>query len=78
MVPYLFKKKEHDMSELNFKPAAGGGFAGDKTVSVPALDASTATATSATRESAQARQQRRRLNVLRYTIDPGFRLFRVF
>ena len=65
------------MSELNFKPAAGGGFAGDKTVSVPALDASTAT-TSATRESAQARQQRRRLNVLRYTIDPGFRLFRVF
>lgn len=67
------------MSELNFKPAAGGGFAGDKTVSVPALDASTATATtSATRESAQARQQRRRLNVLRYTIDPGFRLFRVF
>ena len=67
------------MSELNFKPAAGGGFAGDKTVSVPALDASTATATTcATRESAQARQQRRRLNVLRYTIDPGFRLFRVF
>ena len=65
------------MSELNFKPAAGGGFAGDKTVSVPALDASTAI-TSTTRESAQARQQRRRLNVLRYTIDPGFRLFRVF
>ena len=77
MFPYLFKKKEHDMSELNFKPAAGGGFAGDKTVSVPALDASTAT-TSARRESAQARQQRRRLNVMRYTIDPGFRLFRVF
>ena len=65
------------MSELNFKPAAGGGFAGDKTVSVPALDASTATI-GTTRESAQARQQRRRLNVLRYTIDPGFRLFRVF
>ena len=65
------------MSELNFKPAAGGGFAGDKTVSVPALDASTAT-TGSMRESAQARQQRRRLHVLRYTIDPGFRLFRVF
>ena len=64
------------MSELNFKPAAGSGFAGDKTVSVPALDPSTP-GTSSQRGKSPA-SQRRRLNVLRYTIDPGFRLFRVF
>ena len=30
------------MNELNFKPATGGGFAGDRTVAVPALDTSAA------------------------------------
>jgi hypothetical protein len=65
------------MNELNFKPAAGGGFAGDRTVAVPALDTSAA-ATSAVRDGAQARHQRRRLNVLRYTSEPNFRLFRVY
>jgi hypothetical protein len=65
------------MNELNFKPAAGGGFAGDRTVAVPALDTSAA-AVSTTREGARSRHQRRRLNVLRYTSEPNFRLFRVY
>jgi hypothetical protein len=65
------------MNELNFKPATGGGLAGDRTVAVPALDTSTAT-TSTLREGAQARNQRRRLNVLRFPGDTGFRLFRVY
>ena len=65
------------MDELNFKPAAAGGFAGDKTVSVPALDSSVA-ATGTVRSLAQARQQRRRLNVLRFVTDTGFRPFRVY
>jgi len=65
------------MNELNFKPAAGGGFAGDRTVAVPALDTSAAM-TATVREGAQSRHQRRRLNVLRYPSDAGFRLFRVF
>ena len=65
------------MNELNFKPATGGGFAGDRTVAVPALDTSAAT-TGTVREGAQARQQRRRLNVLRFPGDAGFRPFRVY
>lgn len=65
------------MNELNFKPAAGGGFAGDRTVAVPALDTSAAM-TATVREGAQARHQRRRLNVLRYPSDAGFRPFRVY
>ena len=65
------------MNELNFKPAAGGGFAGDRTVAVPALDTSAAM-TSTARDGAQARHRRRRLNVLRYTSEPNFRLFRVY
>ena len=65
------------MDELNFKPAAAGGIAGDKTVSVPALDTSAST-TGTVRSLAQSRQQRRRLNVLRFTTDSGFRPFRVY
>jgi hypothetical protein len=65
------------MNELNFKPATGGGFGGDRTVAVPALDTSAAL-TSTAREGAQARHQRRRLNVLRFPSDAGFRLFRVY
>ena len=65
------------MNELNFKPATGGGFAGDRTVAVPALDTSAAM-TATVREGAQARHQRRRLNVLRLPNDAGFRLFRVY
>lgn len=65
------------MDELNFKPAADSGIAGDKTVSVPALDESTAT-TGTLRSLAQARQQRRRLNVLRFAADGAFRPFRVY
>ena len=65
------------MNELNFKPATGGGYAGDRTVAVPALDTS-AIIPSTVREGAQARHQRRRLNVLRYPGDAGFRLFRVY
>ena len=65
------------MNELNFKPATGGGFAGDRTVAVPALDTSAATI-STTRDGAQARHQRRRLNVLRHASDSSFRLFRVY
>jgi len=30
------------MNELNFKPATGGSFAGDRTVAVPALDTNAA------------------------------------
>ena len=65
------------MNELNFKPAAGGGIAGDKTVSVPALDES-AVITGTVRGGAQVRQQRRRLNVLRFPADSAFRPFRVY
>ena len=65
------------MNELNFKPAAGGGIAGDKTVSVPALDES-AVITGTVRDGAQTRQQRRRLNVLRFAADSTFRPFRVY
>lgn len=65
------------MNELNFKPATGGGIAGDKTVSVPALDSS-AVITDTVRGGAQARHQRRRLNVLRFATDSAFRPFRVF
>jgi hypothetical protein len=65
------------MNELNFKPATGSGIAGDRTVSVPALDSSTAI-TGSVRGGAQARQQRRRLNVLRFTADSAFRPFRVY
>lgn len=65
------------MNELNFKPAAGGGIAGDKTVSVPALDES-AVSTGTARGGAQVRQQRRRLNVLRFPADSAFRPFRVY
>jgi hypothetical protein len=65
------------MNELNFKPATGNGIAGDKTVSVPALDPVTALSGSV-RGGAQARQQRRRLNVLRFTADSTFRPFRVY
>lgn len=65
------------MNELNFKPATGGGFAGDRTVAVPALDTSAAT-TSTVREGAQARHQRRRRNGLRHPGDAGFRLFRIY
>lgn len=60
------------MSELNFKPATGGGLAGDKSVAVPALNAGA-------RAAAQARLQRRRLSSTRFQLeDTGFRLFRVF
>ena len=65
------------MDELNFKPAAANGIAGDKTVSVPALDPEVAS-TGTMRNLAQARQQRRRLNVLRFATDTGFRPFRVY
>jgi len=65
------------MNELNFKPAAGGGSAGDKTVSVPALEASAIIA-GAVRSGAQIRHQRRRLNVLRFATESGFRPFRVY
>ena len=65
------------MDELNFKPAAAGGIAGDKTVSVPALDSSVAN-TGTVRSLVQVRQQRRRLNVLRFATDSGFRPFRVY
>ncbi len=64
------------MNELNFKPATGGGIAGDRTVAVPALDTSVAMA-STVREGARARHQRRRLNALRFPNDAGFRPFRV-
>ncbi len=65
------------MNQLNFKPAAGGGIAGDKTVSVPALDPVTVLS-GTVRDGAQARQQRRRLNVLRFATDSAFRPFRVY
>jgi hypothetical protein len=64
------------MSELNFKPAAGGGTAGDSSVPVPALDGGAADR-AGERGGRQGRQQRRRLHVLRFKADPGFRLFRV-
>jgi len=64
------------MSQLNFKPAAGIGSAGDKSVPVPALDAGQADA-AGERGGRQVRQQRRRLHVLRFKSDPAFRLFRV-
>jgi hypothetical protein len=64
------------MSELNFKPAAGLGSAGDKSAPVPALDTGAAGATNG-REGRQLRQQRRRLNILRFKEDASFRLFRV-
>ena len=62
------------MNELNFQPATGGGFAADRSVPVPALD----TGASSGRELRPLRPQRRRLNVLRFRDDSGFRLFRVF
>ena len=65
------------MSDLNFKPAAGGGFAGDKVVPVPALDTGASAANSG-REGVHTRQQRRRLNLLRFPVDQGFRPFRVY
>lgn len=66
------------MNELNFKPAAGGGSAGDKTVSVPALDAGAIMAGVVRGSGAQIRHQRRRLNMLRFTPDSTFRPFRVY
>jgi len=66
------------MSELNFKPAAGGGLAGDRSVAVPTLDAG-ALAGGGSRAAVQSRQQRRRLSSTRFQLeDGGFRLFRVF
>ena len=66
------------MSELNFKPATGGGLAGDKSVAVPALNAG-ALAGGGSRAAMQARLQRRRLSSTRFQLeDGGFRLFRVF
>jgi hypothetical protein len=65
------------MSELNFKPATGGGHAGDKSVPVPALNAG-AIAGASLRGKAQA-GQRRRLNSTRLALeDTGFRLFRIY
>ena len=64
------------MSNLNFKPATGGGLAGDKSVAVPALIAG-APADSNIRGKSQS--SRRRLNATRLQLeDTGFRLFRVF
>ena len=65
------------MSELNFKPATGGGLAGDKSVPVPTFGAG-AIAGGSPRGKAQA-GQRRRLNGTRLALeDTGFRLFRIY
>jgi hypothetical protein len=65
------------MIELNFKPASGAGFTGEKSAAITTVDAPPP-ATSSARADAWARR-RRRLNATRFTLeDTGFRLFRVY
>lgn len=67
------------MSDLNFKPEACALAAGDKQISVPALD-DAAAAGSAARGGTSGRGVRRRFNATRLAqpIDDGFRPFRVY
>jgi hypothetical protein len=67
------------MSELNFKPEPASHAAGDRLISVPALD-DTAAIPAAARNGHNGRAVRRRFSVTRlaHRIDEGFRPFRVF
>lgn len=67
------------MSELNFKPELENLQAGDKLISVPALEDAAASAAAA-RHGRSSRAARRRFSVTRLAqpIDDGFRPFRVF
>ena len=67
------------MSELNFKPEPANHVAGDKLITVPALDDAAAIA-AASRHGQNGRAVRRRFSVTRLapSIDDGFRPFRVF
>jgi hypothetical protein len=67
------------MSDLNFKPETPGLRAGDKQISVPALDDAAAIGAAA-RGGHSGRAVRRRFNVTRLAqpIDDGFRPFRVY
>jgi hypothetical protein len=67
------------MSDLNFKPDSPGLAAGDKLISVPALDDAAAVGAAA-RGGGNGRAVRRRFNVTRLAqpIDDGFRPFRVY
>ena len=65
------------MSDLNFKPDSPGLAAGDKLISVPALDDAAAVGAAG---GSNGRAVRRRFNVTRLAqpIDDGFRPFRVY
>jgi hypothetical protein len=67
------------MSELNFKPEPTSATAGDRLISVPALDNAAAIA-GAARHGRSTRAVRRRFSVTRLAqpIDDGFRPFRVY
>jgi hypothetical protein len=67
------------MSELNFKPESPGLSAGDKLISVPALDDAAAVGAAA-RGGNDGRAVRRRFSATRLAqpIDDGFRPFRVY
>jgi hypothetical protein len=64
------------MNELNFNPATAARPVGARTVAATNRDAR---ALAVVRASAALRQQRRRLQAARLTLeDTGFRLFRVY
>jgi len=67
------------MSELNFKPEPGNVAAGDRLITVPALDDAAAIGAAA-RNGQNGRAVRRRFSVTRlaHYNDDGFRPFRVF
>ncbi len=67
------------MSNLNFKPEVAPHAAGDKQISVPALDHA-ADIGAAARDGQGARAMRRRYGVTRlaHPTDDGFRPFRVY
>ena len=67
------------MSDLNFKPESPALQAGDKQISVPALDDAAAVGAAA-RGGNSGRGVRRRFNATRLAqpIDDGFRPFRVY
>jgi hypothetical protein len=67
------------MSELNFKPEPSSPAAGDRLISVPALDNAAAIGAAA-RHGQSTRAMRRRFSVTRLAqpIDDGFRPFRIY
>jgi hypothetical protein len=67
------------MSELDFKPEPAHHVAGDKLITVPAMDDPAAIA-AASRHGQNGRAVRRRFSVTRRapSINDGFRPFRVF